>query len=273
LPALLLIVLLIAPAAARTAPPSRLQASVRPVSVDDSFVTTGAQMFEMPVVRVTLETGRAEQRSRAPTVDYNPDPRRFEKDIQAFEAEDQAAPPPPGSVLFVGSSSIRYWDLDAAFPGRHAIKRGFGGSHVSDNLFYADRIIVPYRPSLIVFYAGDADVAAGKTAEQIGADYRALVALLHQRLPAARIVIVGTKPSPAHWPHMKTIRAANAAARSLAAADPLVEYADAEAALLGADGQPQAALFAENGLNLTRRGYEAWTRALRPAIEPLWPAR
>jgi lysophospholipase L1-like esterase len=201
------------------------------------------------------------------------DPRRFEPEIQAFEAEDRAAPPPPGSVLFVGSSSIRYWDLDAAFPGRRAIKRGFGGSHVSDNLFYADRIIIPYRPALIVFYAGDADVAAGKTAEQIGADYRALVALLHGRLPGTRIVIIGTKPSPAHWAHMDTIRAANATARSMAAADPLVEYTDAEAVLLGTDGRPRADLFAENGLNLNARGYDAWTLALRPGIEPFWPAR
>ena len=200
-----------------------------------------------------------------------PDPRRFEREIEAFEAEDRTAPPPPGSVLFVGSSSIRYWDLGTAFPGQHTIKRGFGGSHVSDNLFYADRIIVPYKPALIVFYAGDADVAAGKTAEQIGADYRALVAHIHQRLPGARIVIIGTKPSPAHWTHIDTIRAANAAARSLAVADPLVEYADAETALLGMDGRPHADLFAENGLNLNARGYDAWTRALRPALEPYWP--
>jgi lysophospholipase L1-like esterase len=203
----------------------------------------------------------------------SPDPRRFEQEIQAFEAEDRAAPPPPGAVLFVGSSSIRYWDLDAAFPGRRAIKRGFGGSHVSDHLFYADRIIIPYRPALMVFYAGDADVAAGKTAEQIGMDYRALVALLHRRLPGTRLVIIGTKPSPAHWAHMDTIRAANAAARSLAEADPLVEYTDAETALLGLDGRPRADLFAENGLNLNARGYDAWTRALRPAIDPFWPER
>jgi lysophospholipase L1-like esterase len=199
------------------------------------------------------------------------DPRRFEPDIDAFEAGDRGSPPPSGSVLFVGSSTIRYWDLDAAFPGRHAIKRGFGGSHVSDNVYFAGRIIVPYRPALIVFYAGDADVAGGKSAERIAADYRTLIELIHDRLPDTTTLIIGTKPSPAHWAHMETIRAANAAARRLADADPRVEYIDAEAALLGADGKPRAELYAENGLNLNERGYAVWNGALKPRIEQLWP--
>ena len=72
-----------------------------------------------------------------------PDPKRFDADIAAFESEDRATPPPRRSVLFVGSSSIRYWDLARAFPGKRVIKRGFGGSHVSDNIYFAHRILVP----------------------------------------------------------------------------------------------------------------------------------
>lgn len=200
-----------------------------------------------------------------------PDPGRFEADIAVFEAEDRARPPLPGGVLFVGSSSIRYWDLAKAFPGRRAIKRGFGGSHVSDTLHFAERIVVPYRPALIVFYAGDADVAGGKSAEQIAMDYRALLALIRAKLPEARTIVIGTKPSPAHWSHMATIRAANAAARALAAAEPLVDFVDVEAALLGPDGRPRADYYAENGLNLNERGYDAWNAAVRPAIERYWP--
>ena len=202
-----------------------------------------------------------------------PDPRRFETDIAAFEAEDRARPPVPGGVLFVGSSSIRYWDLAKAFPGRLALKRGFGGSHISDTIHFADRIIVPYRPALIVFYAGDADVAGGKGADQIAADYRALIELVHAKLPEARTIVIGTKPSPAHWAHLTTIRAANAAARALAEADRLVDYVDVEAALLGPDGRPRADCYAENGLNLNDRGYDAWNAAVGPAIEGHWPRR
>src|SRR5690242_3439695 len=97
----------------------------------------------------------------------NPDPGRFLPDIEVFEAADRASPPQPKSTLFVGRSSSRYWDRAKAFPDTSWIKRGFGGSHVYDNIYYADRIIFPYKPKLIVFYAGDADVAANKDADRI----------------------------------------------------------------------------------------------------------
>jgi lysophospholipase L1-like esterase len=230
-----------------------------------------SRRFALTAALVVLATGlavvAAGQSSGAPA----PDPRRFEADIAAFEAEDRATPPPRNAVLFVGSSSIRYWDLAKAFPGRSAIKRGFGGSHVSDSIYYADRIIVRYQPALIVFYAGDADVAAGKTSAQIAADYRALIALIHARLPNARTIVIGTKHSPAHWAHLDVIRKANASAAALAAGDDLVDYVDLESALLGTDGLPRADYYAENGLNLNERGYAAWTAAVAPLVEQHWP--
>jgi lysophospholipase L1-like esterase len=70
---------------------------------------------------------------------------------------------------------------------------------------------------------------------------------------------------------METIRAANAAAKALADADPLLEYVDVEAALLGADGKPRPNFYAENGLNLNDEGYAAWNAAVRPVIEKNWP--
>jgi lysophospholipase L1-like esterase len=200
----------------------------------------------------------------------NPDPARFGKEIATFEADDRAAPPPEGATLFVGSSSITYWDVASAFPNMKTIKRGFGGSHVSDHIAYADRVIVRYKPKLIVFYAGDADVAANKPADRIFADYRTLVAAVHERLPNTPMVIIGTKPSPAHWKQNDTIRQANRSVRQFAASDPLLRYVDAESALLGADGRPRPELYADNGLNLNERGYAVWNDAVRPAIEEEW---
>jgi hypothetical protein len=202
-----------------------------------------------------------------------PDPQRFEKDIAAFEAEDRAAPPAPGATLFVGSSSIRYWDVAKAFPQRRSIKRGFGGSHVSDSIYYADRIIFPYKPSLIVFYAGDADVAAGKSAEQIAGDTRTLIGMIHTKLPGTPTVVIGTKPSPLHWKLIGTIRRANVLVKQFIAGDPLVAYVDVDAPLIGADGSPRADFFVDNGLNLNERGYVAWTDAVRPVVERTWPRR
>ena len=144
---------------------------------------------------------------------------------------------------------------------------------MSDSIYYADRIIFPYKPALIVFYAGDADVAAGKTAEQIAGDTRTLVGMIHATLPGIPTVVIGTKPSPAHWKHIETIRRANVLVRQWAAGDPLVAFADVDAALIGADGSPRADFYVENGLNLNERGYVAWTDAVRPVVERSWPKR
>src|SRR5690606_21765959 len=90
-----------------------------------------------------------------------PPERRWEKQIERFEAQDRERPPAPGGVLFVGSSTIVHWNIADSFPDLPTSKRGFGGSKLSDSLYYADRIILPYQPRVIVLYAGENDLAGG----------------------------------------------------------------------------------------------------------------
>ena len=66
---------------------------------------------------------------------------RWEKAIQAFEAQDAKQSPAKNGIAFVGSSSIRKWDLKKWFPDLEPINRGFGGSEVADSVEFADRII------------------------------------------------------------------------------------------------------------------------------------
>jgi GDSL-like Lipase/Acylhydrolase family len=148
-----------------------------------------------------------------------------------------------------------------------AIKRGFGGSHVSDNIYFADRIIVPYKPKLIVFYAGDADVAGGKSADQIFIDFKTFIAMIHAKLPGTPMVIIGIKPSPAHWNHIGAIRKGNALVRAYVEGDRLVTHVDVGDRLVGSDGRPRAELYADNGLNLSELGYAVLTDAVRLVIE------
>ena len=91
---------------------------------------------------------------------------RYEKDIKKFEDADQANPPAKNGVLFVGSSSIRLWNLKKFFPELNALNRGFGGSMFSDLNFYRDRVILPYAPKTVVLYEGDNDIAHGETPEK-----------------------------------------------------------------------------------------------------------
>ncbi|MFP3648739.1 GDSL family lipase, partial [Paraburkholderia sp. SIMBA_054] len=49
----------------------------------------------------------------------------WEADMRHFAELDAQAPPPRHAVLFLGSSSIRFWDsLASDFPGQAVINRG-----------------------------------------------------------------------------------------------------------------------------------------------------
>ena len=113
---------------------------------------------------------------------------KWERAIRAFEAADKRSPPPAGAVLFVGSSSIRFWRILAKdFPQYNVINRGFGGSQIADSTYYADRIVIPYRPAAIILHAGSNDISGGKDAAQVYADFRAFVEKVHSALPETPI--------------------------------------------------------------------------------------
>jgi hypothetical protein len=124
---------------------------------------------------------------------------RWEKDVAAFEKQDRDSPPPRNAVLFVGSSTIRMWDLKKSFPETEAINRGFGGSQLADAAHFAPRIVVKYEPRLVVLYAGDNDIAAGKSPEQVAADFGSFVETVRKGLPMARVLFLSIKPSPRRW--------------------------------------------------------------------------
>ncbi len=122
----------------------------------------------------------------------------FENEIRAFEAADKKKMPEPGGVLFLGSSSIQKWSsLQRDFAAFKVINRGFGGSIIEQSTRYAPRIVWPYKPRLIIFYAGDNDLAEGKTPPQVLADFQSLAARVREQLPQTSIAFVSIKPSPA----------------------------------------------------------------------------
>jgi len=196
-------------------------------------------------------------------------PSRWEKNIRRFEAADKTTAAPKGAILFLGSSSIVRWDTQKCFPNHTTINRGFGGSMVSDSLEFADRILIPYAPRTIVFYAGDNDIAKGKTPEQVLADYKALVAKVHAVLPKTKFIYVAIKPSRARWTLWPQMRKANALIAALGPQrkDARLQYFDIATPTLPGDGMPPAAKwFVKDGLHLSPEGYTLWTKLLLPMI-------
>ncbi|MBD9367275.1 SGNH/GDSL hydrolase family protein [Xanthomonas sp. XNM01] len=191
----------------------------------------------------------------------------WEQDMRRFAAEDAAQPPPRGAVLFVGSSSIRMWDtLAADFPDTAVINRGFGGSEIRDSTWYADRIVIPYAPRLIVLYAGDNDLNSGRTPQQLRADFAAFVERVRRGLPGVRIAYIAIKPSPARAGLMPAAHAANAQIRAEAARWHGVDFIDIYTPMLDGNGQPRAELFLEDQLHLNADGYALWRGIVAPYL-------
>ncbi len=192
----------------------------------------------------------------------------WEGDIRKFESADSLQPPPQGAILFVGSSSIRMWEsLAQDFPDYQVINRGFGGSELSDAVYFANRIILPYKPREIVVYAGDNDLANGKEPERVLNDYQQLVRLIHQQLPQARIGYIAIKPSLARWNLVKKIKQTNNLIRKYSSHDHLLAYIDIFTPMLGKNGKPKKELFAADGLHLNRKGYELWRKVVKPFLK------
>jgi len=187
---------------------------------------------------------------------------RWEKDIARFEQQDRESPKEPGGVVFIGSSSIRMWDLDESFPGMNAVNRGFGGSQIADSIYYADRILLPLGPRLVVLYAGDNDIAQGKSPERVLSDWKTFVAKLHDELPETRILFIAIKPSQKRWNLIGKIREANAKIAEHCGGDPRLSFVDIDTPMIGDDQMPRAELFKDDGLHLNEKGYEVWTREI-----------
>jgi len=193
---------------------------------------------------------------------------RWDATIQKFEDQDKVSPPPQNGIVFIGASSIVRWNLPEYFPelGAKAINRGFGGSQSVDAVRYVERIVVPYHPRVVVYYAGDNDVEANVPAQEIAHQFELFDQKVHRALPQTKIIFISIKPSIRRWPWIEQIKSANALVRQYCAAHPHLTFVDIVPQMIGADGKPTKELLLDDGLHMTAAGYRIWNEALRPHL-------
>ena len=195
-------------------------------------------------------------------------PERWEETIRQFEAADREGLPEAGAVVFVGSSSIRFWStLAEDFPSIHTVNRGFGGSGMDDLVHYAHRIVIPYRPGHVVVYTGENDLARGGTADDVFAAYREFVRRVHAELPETPITFVSMKPSPSREHLLDEMRRGNAMVREYSRNDARLGYIDVFEPMLDDEGRPREELFVADMLHLNEAGYALWKEILSPYVE------
>jgi lysophospholipase L1-like esterase len=192
---------------------------------------------------------------------------RWEKDIAAFEAKDKESPPPKGGIVFVGSSTIRMWKTEESFPELKVVNRGFGGSQIADSVKYADRIVLPHQPRLVLLFAGGNDINAGKAPEAVFEDYKAFVKKVHDALPRTPILFLSLFPNVARAAQDEKCQALNRLIEAHAKTDERLGYVDVSSKMRSPEGKARPELLLKDGLHMNADGYALVTGIVRPFLE------
>ncbi len=197
------------------------------------------------------------------------DPNRFLKEVEKFNQEEFSRETKRPLILFTGSSSVRFWkNLQETYPDHQILNRGFGGSQMSDLLFFADQLILKYQPEQIFIYEGDNDVSFGKSSRVILKDTKKLVRKIKKSLPDAKILFISPKPSVARWHLRKQYLEVNDKLKKYADRKPKIDYVDVWTPMLDQDGTVFKDIFIKDNLHMNAKGYEIWGKTIRPFLLP-----
>ena len=206
--------------------------------------------------------------------DYLAAKARWHNELAAFARSDQEHFPPPGGVVFVGSSTVRMWtrlSQDFARVPGGVVNRGFGGSTLADCSLFARELVVRYKPRQVMVYAGDNDLAEGRTPLQVLDSFARFANTVRAELPDVRISFISVKPSPSREQLMPQIRETNHVISAYLNLLPNSEYIDIYTPMLGADGRPRMELFRGDRLHMTDEGYRLWQSVIASHL-PAAPA-
>jgi len=194
----------------------------------------------------------------------------FAPEIAAFRAADLIAPPAPGAVLFVGSSSIRMWDnLAADMAPFRVVNRGFGGSSIRDVVRNFANVATLPNPRAIVFYCGDNDLESRHAPARIIADFERFMRLKTQRFGAVPVFFASIKPAPSRAHFRVEREAVNSMIRQCALDRSDLHYIDIAGPMLESGRLED--LFLPDGLHLSRAGYAIWRVVILGALSAVLP--
>ncbi|MBU4537611.1 MAG: GDSL-type esterase/lipase family protein [Weeksellaceae bacterium] len=194
----------------------------------------------------------------------------FWDDIQHFKHFNKENPPPKNAVLLVGSSSFTMWkDVDAYFPDKVIVNRGFGGSSLYDLNFYSEELLKPYSPKQIIIYCGENDFAGNEKLKprEVFNRFKHFYAEIRKYYPEIPVAYVSIKLSPSRenlWPQFI---ATNSLIKKFMDRKENAEYIDITKAMNGPDGKIRKDLFLEDMLHMKPEGYQIWKKVMEPYLK------
>lgn len=195
--------------------------------------------------------------------------RAWEASVCRIEQKERARSERQPAILFLGSSSIMFWrTLENDMAPLQVRNYGFGGAKFRDINQYLNRLLALSRPRGLVLFAGTNEIAGRKPAQanQILEGFKNFVAKVRSDFPDLPIIYIAITPTPLRWRHWNIANESNALIKRFIDCNNQLTYVDIAPSLIGTDGKPNRSFYHMDGLHPNAKGYELWTRLLRPIL-------
>ena len=183
----------------------------------------------------------------------------FMSEIKAFRKADSIATPPKNAILLIGSSSFTKWkDVQEYFPEHTMLNRGFGGSSLTDVIYYANDVVLKYQPKQILIYCGENDIAGSSTvnADTVFERFKILYGIIRSKFKKVPIAFISMKPSPSREKYLVTMQKANEQIKSFIEKQKRAAYIDVYHSMYDADGKILNHIFLSDKLHMNAAGYK-----------------
>lgn len=173
---------------------------------------------------------------------------------------------PQEVLLIAGSSTAWRWDVQKWFSDYRVVNRGFGGSRIDDATFFAEQLILPFRPTTIVLSSGDTDLIAGATPAETLDRLREFARRIAGWLPRTQIVFASIVPGLVDSPPEALVRQTNSLIREWVESEPNLWYVDFSRLMYRPDGALRTELLGKDRVSLSQQGYLELTLETKPTI-------
>ncbi len=207
----------------------------------------------------------------SPFIDAQPDSKAWNDAKSRFTNIEQSSPVDEGVLLFTGSSSIAMWrTLARDISPLPYMNRAISGTTLEEWAINARSSISGYDPAAVIIYAGDNDIAKGRSAEQVLESFKRFTTELRKDIPMTPIVFLSIKPSPSRWSQWDSMKKANDLVKNYISKGKNLVYVDTGGTLLDKGGVVRPELFLKDGLHLNEAGYKNWATVLNPVLKDLY---
>jgi len=169
------------------------------------------------------------------------------------------------NILFLGDSLIEYFDWQERFPDHRVANLGMAGESVQGLLSRVVKVkeVCP-AADLILIMTGINNVAMGDL--EFFDFYKIILDKLSSFYPDASIFLHSLLPTDVHFISESTIQRVNRSLEILAH-DSGVKYMDIYSRFIDTKGSPVKEYLLDDGVHLSRAGYNVWANAVEKLIE------